>query len=302
MAPIAITPKLHLIPLDQKLTGYFSFIGAWLYQGEKTFLVDVGPTATIPTLFKALETLGVQKLDAILLTHIHLDHAGGIGHVAAQYPDAPIVCHKSGLKHLADPGRLWEGSLKTLGDTARAYEPMQPVPESRLNDAENFKAHGLEAFMTPGHASHHVSYLYDSCLFAGEAGGVMIKLPDNKFYLRPATPPRFFFETNVQSVDVLLGVSNEIMCYGHYGAVKNSQELLKAHRQQLFTWLDIIQKQAEKNDENDLVERCIETLLKEDPLLAAWDRIDHDIQERELFFLNNSVRGFLGYLETSEQA
>jgi len=299
MKPIAITPKLHLIPLDQKLTGYFSFIGSWLYQGEKTFLVDVGPAATVPDLLIALETLGVQKLDAILLTHIHLDHAGGIGHLSAHYPDAPIICHKSGLKHLSDPTRLWEGSLKTLGDTARAYGPIQPVPEFRLNDAEEFIASGLETFMTPGHAAHHVSYLYNSCLFAGEAGGVFIAISDNRFYLRPATPPRFFLETNMQSVDVLLKVPHEIMCYGHFGATRDSQKLLEAHRQQLFRWADVIRKHVKRDSESDLVERCVEALLKEDPLMEAWDRLDPAVQQRELFFLKNSVRGFLGYLETS---
>jgi integrase len=107
MAAIEISPDLHLIPLDQKLTGFVSFIGAWLYQGDKTFLVDVGPAATIPDLLTALETLRIRKLDAILLTHIHIDHAGGIGHLAAQYPDTPIICHKSGIKHLADPSKQW---------------------------------------------------------------------------------------------------------------------------------------------------------------------------------------------------
>ncbi len=118
---IEIAPKLSLIPLDQDIPGFGSFIGSWLYKGEKTFLVDVGPAATVPLLINALDSLGVKSLDAILLTHIHIDHAGGIGDLASRFPDTPVVCHGSGIPHLRDPSRLWQGSVKTLGDVATGY-------------------------------------------------------------------------------------------------------------------------------------------------------------------------------------
>ena len=79
-----LAKNLWLIPLNYKLTGFTSFIGAWLYKGEKTFVVDVGPAATVPVLLKALDELGVRRLDAVLLTHIHIDHAGGIGDFVSQ--------------------------------------------------------------------------------------------------------------------------------------------------------------------------------------------------------------------------
>lgn len=295
---IEITKNIYLIPLDQNLPGFKSFIASWLYKGEKTFLVDVGPAATVPVLLKALETLGVKSLDAVLLTHIHIDHAGGIGDFSSRFPDTPIVCHKSAFPHLKDPSRLWEGSLKTLGATAEAYGPIQPVPESLLCDAAQFRGCGVTPFLTPGHAVHHVSYLFGDCLFGGEAGGVFTEFPDGSFYLRPATPPRFFLETSVQSIETLLQVPHKLFCYGHFGVTKKTPELLEAHKRQLFKWADIIREQMRTAEPGaDILESCTEALLQKDPLLARWRQMSSEVQKRERTFFYNSIRGFIGYLK-----
>jgi len=300
---IEITSELCLIPLAQDLPGFTSFIGSWLYKGEKKFLVDVGPASTVPKLLNALEIMGVQRLDAVLLTHIHIDHAGGAGDFVSYFPDTPILCHSSGIPHLEDPSRLWKGSLKTLGETARAYGPIQPVPPGLLHEAEaghGFhlgSGHEIMPFLTPGHASHHVSYLFDDYLFAGESGGVFCDLPDGRFYLRPATPPRFFMETSIRSIDTLSTVPHKIFCYGHFGMTRNSPQMLETHRRQLFKWADVIREQMRADDGTELVERCMESLLKEDPLLAGWHRMAPDVQKRERTFLHNSIRGFVGYLK-----
>lgn len=299
---IKVTPKLWLIPLKQDLPGFDSFISSWVYKGEKTFLVDVGPSATVPLLLEALKSLEVNHLDAVLLTHIHIDHAGGAGDLASHFPDTPILCHKSGIRHMEEPTRLWEGSLKTLGKTAEAYGPIRPVPQGLLQDAaQPFKLGGeqeIVSFLTPGHAPHHVSYLFDSCLFAGEAGGVFAELPDSGFYLRPATPPRFFLETSVQSIDALMDVPHDLYCYGHFGATKETPRVLEANKQQLIQWADVIREQLKAGDE-DILERCTVVLLEKDPLLAGWSKLEPDIQKRERGFLHNAIRGFLGYIRDS---
>jgi glyoxylase-like metal-dependent hydrolase (beta-lactamase superfamily II) len=291
--------NLALIPLPQDLPGFDTFISAWLVTGERTYLVDPGPAVTIQKLVAALRALDIHHLDAILLTHIHIDHSGGIGDLVTHFPDTPVVCHPKAVEHLVDPARLWAGSVKTLGATARAYGPISPVPADRVVSVEALSERDIDIIPTPGHAGHHVSYLINDTLFAGEAGGVYRELPDG-FYLRPATPPKFYLETSLESITALEQVDCRRMCYGHFGLTRTPAKLLKAHRRQLTWWAATIMKLIGEAEIPDPVQACLEALIKEDPLLSGWPQLSRPAQQRELSFMANSVRGFLGYLQNSQ--
>ncbi len=297
MNAIKIAQDLHLIPLDQDIRGFTDFIGVWLYQGEKTFLIDVGPAATVPHLLTILDHLKATRLDAILLTHIHLDHAGGIGDMAGAFPDTPICCHSAAMPHLADPARLWEGSLKTLGDTARAYGPIGPVPSRQLVDATVSPWRQVHPILTPGHAPHHVSYQIAPHLFAGETGGVFRSIDGHPAYLRPATPPRFFLDTALKSIDTLIDLKPETICYGHFGIRQEGTAMLKRHREQLIRWEGIIEGVMRDHRGEDPAEACLKALFREDPLLSSFSHLSDAEQERERFFLTNSIKGYVGYIE-----
>ena len=296
MDPVEVAPQLYLIPLDQNLPGFTAFIGAWIFKGRHTFLVDVGPAATIPKLMKSINALEVRHLDAIFLTHIHIDHAGGIGDLVAHFPDTPVVCHESGIRHLTDPTRLWEGSLKTLGRTAEAYGPIRPVAGNLLYDAAQYRQQDVEPILTPGHAPHHVSFLLRPYLFAGEAGGVFIDLGGQDFYLRPATPPKFYLETYLQSIDTLLAKKPTTICYGHYGISKDAVGMLTIHREQMLLWKTIIAEEFERVGARDFLEACMARLISEDPCLKGLAQMDAAVQDREKGFMQNSIKGFAGYL------
>ncbi len=294
-----ITDDLYLITLFPPINGFNDFISAWLYKGDTTFLVDVGPSVTSGGLIDALQSLSIDRLDYILLTHIHIDHAGGIGDISSCFPEAPIICHEKGIPHLADPTRLWEGSVKTLGDTGRAYGPIKPVPLKRLFPVNQLPLNDIKPIITPGHSPHHVSYLADEYLFAGETGGVFLRLPSGEEYLRPATPPKFFMETYLQSIDTLLNITPSKICYGHFGISNNALEQLNKHREQLLMWYEIISDEMTNFNDDGFIENCIQRLLDEDPLLKHFSKLDKAVQEREHGFMRNGINGFAGYLKTS---
>lgn len=292
---------LTLIPLPQKMPGFDRFITAWLIGGERTYLIDPGPAVTIGLLASILADLGVRGLDAILLTHIHIDHSGGIGDLVARYPDTPVVCHARAVEHLVDPARLWAGSVATLGDTARAYGPITPVPVRQVVPVEQLDETGVTVIPTPGHAVHHVSYLIAETLFAGEACGVYRELPDG-YYLRPATPPEFYLETSLASIQALEEVPCQRMCFGHFGLTREPARLLRAHRRQLQFWAAELARLGPATDGTNQVETCRTALLQQDPQLAGFKQFSKTDQQRELSFMANSIRGFLGYLQKSETA
>ena len=288
--------NLFLITLPPVAPGFEKFIGAWLYKGEITFIVDVGTSSTADALLNALAEAGVERLDYIFLTHIHIDHAGAIGEIAAHFSGTPVICHKDGIPHLADPEKLWKGTKNTLGSIADAYGPVKPVPYDRLVDALLLDNCPVIPVVTPGHSIHHISYIYNDYLFAGEAGGVYYLLPAGRVYMRPATPPKFFYDLAFESIDTLISKSPGKICYGHLGLKENAVLMLKAHKKQLYLWENIIRNEMNKFRNDDLVSRCINTLLKKDALLTGFYQMEEDAKEREKIFLTNSIKGFVDYI------
>ncbi|GAB6274786.1 MAG: MBL fold metallo-hydrolase [Peptococcaceae bacterium] len=286
------------VDLPQDMTGFRKFISSWVVlTKDYNFLVDAGPSSTIPVLIKKLEILGVNSIDYIFLTHIHLDHAGGIGHLIEHFPKLKVVAHKKSIPHLLNPVFIWEGSKKTLGEVAVKYGEIKPVP---LKSLVNEPGDAVKIIDTPGHAAHHLSFQFQDILFAGEAGGVYLGgLDENEFYLRPATPPRFFFETANSSLEKLMALNAEKICYGHYGFARDANKMLNFYRNQIFLWKDIIKtvidESVHKSDE-EVALLSFKKLLKEDRIFARYLKLDKDIQQRERYFVLNSIKGFLGCL------
>jgi glyoxylase-like metal-dependent hydrolase (beta-lactamase superfamily II) len=293
----AVSKDLFLITLPPPMPGFDDFIGCWLYRGKKSFIIDPGPTVTSEALAGALKRLKINHLDYILLTHIHIDHAGGVGTFAAHFPDSPIICHKAGIPHLVDPSRLWEGSVKTLGEKAKAYGLIKPVSANRFIPADQFMSDMVTPVFTPGHSPHHVSYLTKEYMFAGEAGGVFLSVNSSYEYLRPATPPKFFLEISTESIDTLIEKNPVNICYAHHGIKGNAVNMLNKHLNQLLRWKKIIGKEIE-NSKGDFLTSCFNRLLKEDPLLAGFSHMAPSVQKREQGFIINSIKGYEGYLES----
>jgi len=288
---------LFLVDLDQEIEGFRQFISAWVYQGHKrTILIDPGPASTIPILKEALRELRVNWLDYILLTHVHIDHAGGTGLLMSQYPEARVACHPKGIPHMINPEKLWQGSLNVLGKVAETYGSIVPIRENLISYPEQIEKGSLkvEIFETPGHAPHHLSYLVDGVLFAGEVAGVNITMEDD-FYLRIATPPKFIYEVYKKSLYKASNLDCDKICFGHYDMREDVQNVFGRAKDQLELWMETTRRHFEKNKKTN-AEEVFSELLETDRCIQAFQKLEKDIQKREEYFSLNSINGMLDYL------
>jgi glyoxylase-like metal-dependent hydrolase (beta-lactamase superfamily II) len=285
-----------LIEIKQKLPGFNQFIGSWLYRGDINFVVDVGPANSVFRLIDALTEMKIENIDYIFLTHIHIDHSGGLTRFLKHFPMAKDLCHEKGIKHLVNPDRLWESSAKILGEISEIYGPLSPVEEKYFISQHNTFDKDIVVIDTPGHASHHLSFVYNGNLFVGEAGGNYLRV-QGKDYLRPATPPIFHLTTFLSSIEKLIQLEDMQICYAHFGKANSSHEMLKRSRDQILNWEKIIRREL-LSDSNDLIERCVKSLLSEDPELNAFQHLESNVQKREIFFIQNSIKGYLQYLQS----
>ncbi len=289
--------RLHCIDLDQPaLPGFRRFISSWVYRGEGcSLLVDPGPRSTIPQLLAALHRLGVRQLDYILLTHIHIDHAGGTGALLREFPGAQVVCHPEGARHLVAPEQLWQGSKQVLGTVmAEIYGEIEPVPADRIGFAEAVGATGVRAFLTPGHAQHHCCYLLDDLLFGGEVAGVRCEVPEG-LYLRPATPPRFILPVALASIERMLALAPRRMVFAHHGLVEQACEHLDIGRRQLMLWVRGAAATAALTDQ-EREDAFFSWLQERDEIYRNIRQLPADIFARERIFLGNTLRGMSEYV------
>lgn len=283
-----ISPPEQIDLAIPKLPGFSEFIGCWCGQVESGFfLVDPGPTSTIGEVVTYLEERAISSLSAILLTHIHVDHAGGIGTLAALYPETPIICPARSIPHLVDPTRLEQSSRTVLGSLMDHYGPIKPVPKTSLVAAET--SH-WGAIPTPGHSPDHTAYFIDGYLFCGEALGV-ICTPQSQTYRRPATPPRFEKSPYLDSISKLEEHNPHTLCFGHFGSLSSSSTIFAESRAQIDRWTDIIAQDPTASDE-----AIIAQLLERDPLFSEFQKLVQPLQEREKIFVKNSIAGIRGYV------
>ncbi len=288
-----IEDNLYLIDLPQKLRGFRKFISSWVYRGEFNVVVDPGPKSTINSLVEALKKLEIKKVDYVLLTHIHIDHAGGVGEFLKHF-NSKVLVNEKGKKHLINPKKLWEGSLKVLGDIAKAYGGITPVPESAFVD----KIEGIEKIDTPGHAPHHSSYVIDDYLFVGEAFGVFHQIR-NEIYQRPATPPKFILEIAENSIENLESLGKKKVCFGHFGIYDNSLDIAKYSKKQLRNWIHQIFDEVSEGEKSfdEIAEKVKNSLLEKDVRFSNYRLLEEDIKEREDYFIKNSIMGMFEYVK-----
>jgi glyoxylase-like metal-dependent hydrolase (beta-lactamase superfamily II) len=222
--PARVIDLLHL--------GRERVIGCW--QVDQV-LIDPGPTSCLETL---LEGLGGERPRALLLTHIHLDHAGATGSLLERWPDLDVYVHEVGVPHMVDPSRLVKSASRLYGeDMDRLWGEMLPVPEERitaLQGGERLLDGAFEVAYTPGHASHHVSYLHDGTAYVGDVGGV--RVVEGGPAIPPTPPPDIDVEAWQRSIEQIRSWAPERLAITHFGESTEVEDQLSQVSRRLEDW------------------------------------------------------------------
>ena len=225
--------------IDLMHLGRDRVIGCWQV-GD--VLVDPGPSSCLPTLLAAL---GDERPRALLLTHIHLDHAGVSGALVERWPELEVYVHERGAAHMVDPSRLLASARKLYGeDMDRLWGEMLPVPERNLTvlqGGEKLLGDRFEVAHTPGHASHHVCYLHDGTAFVGDAGGV--RIPPSSFTIPPTPPPDIDIEAWHESLERVAAWKPERLAATHFGSHSNVEPHLAEVGRRLDEWAERVRLQ-----------------------------------------------------------
>jgi glyoxylase-like metal-dependent hydrolase (beta-lactamase superfamily II) len=226
-------------PIDLHHLGREKVICCWDAGGV---LIDPGPQSCEETL---LEALGGERPKALLLTHIHFDHAGAAGALVRRWPDLPVYVHERGARHIAHPERLVASATRLYGeaDMGRLWGDVIPVPEENLRvlvGGESGVEGGFRVTYTPGHASHHVSYLHEDSgwAFVGDVAGVRVAPSD--FVMAPTPPPDIDVEAWERSIDAVAAWQPERLGLTHFGEAEDPEAQLAACREALHVQCELV--------------------------------------------------------------
>ena len=273
--------------IDLNWTGRPRSIAALLIESGNTLaVVDPGPESTLETLRARLRERGhdFKSLDFLLLTHIHLDHAGATGALVRENPALKVYVHEFGATHMVDPSRLLASAGRLYGgELLPLYGECQPVPEANLISLEGGERIrigelDLEVFYTPGHASHHVTYWdrKSGTAFVGDTAGIRI---EGEAFLLPATPPPDIeLEIWLRSLDLIASWKPERLFLTHFGFIEDSSEHIDQYKQRLADWVALTRKLLESGVETTEAERLfVDSIASEIKAALPHAAADHYI-------------------------
>jgi len=295
----------NLFMVELETGGFKNLICSYVIKGRKPFLVESGPANSIQNLLTALEQLDVKVEDVefVAITHVHLDHSGGVGTLLKSLPNAKVIVHPRGMPHLIDPERLWPSSRKVLGFVSDIFGKPEPVPKDRVIPVTEGSfdlgcGAKLTVFETIGHASHNLSFQesFNGGVFPGDAAGTY--LPEFDVVV-PTTPPPFYLDAALASLDKLISLKPTVLYFSHFGKALNAKQLLEDYKIQIQLWAEIAEEGVKKNWS---FEQIRDRIIVEDNVMGLIKDfvMSHRIYSKTV--LENCVKGFIEFAKQKQSS
>jgi len=297
--------------VDTGMYGTPKYGAVYCIDAAEPALVDTGIGTNYEYIEGLLDEVGVDREAPlhILATHVHLDHAGGAGFLAEDYPNADVYVHEIGAPHLADPSRLVKGTKNAVGEQWEYYVDPKPVPEDRIVELSGGETldlgdRELDVHHAPGHAPHQVIFHdpEDEAVYAADAAGIYVPQVDQ---VEPTSPPsNFDLEQVVADAERIKSLDPEVLCYAHYGpaggesggvggpdARADAQVYLDEYIDVIQAWVDDIEAVWRENADDTAV---VEHFAERAPMEGVWG------EQKASAETAMNVRGVLRYLKTRE--
>lgn len=292
--PVETGDCTDLFYVDTGMYDTTEYGAVYILAGERSAVIDTGIGQRHGLILDALESVDIapEELDIIAPTHVHLDHAGGAGYLARDCPNATVVIHERGARHLIDPSRLIEGTKAAVGDQWQFYGDPLPVPDDRIRSLTDGATidlgdHQLHTHHAPGHASHQVVFEdpANDAVFTADAAGIYVPTIDT--VLETSPPSEFDLEQCLLDIELLEDLDPETLLYAHYGPAPTADRLSE-YADVLTDWVGTVEaKRREAENDGAVVEHFAETT----PMVDVWG------EQKARAEAGMNTRGVIQYLD-----
>jgi glyoxylase-like metal-dependent hydrolase (beta-lactamase superfamily II) len=296
-----VAENVYLIDAEEAFIP--NLTAAYFVNGDRKALIDTGPPSSATAILEAIGLLGVdlKEVSHIVVTHIHLDHAGGAGALVKEMPHAKVLVHPKGAKHLINPTKLMDSNVQVMGkEVVARYGSMAAIEPEKVEAVDDgvvielSSQQRLKVVYTPGHANHHLS-LYDERnkgLFTGDAVGMYFS---DEFLLPEAVPYDFNLRLALESIEKLKELPLEILYFSHFGTSKRPDAMLQMARDSLRFWSSLVY-QTRNDAPRNIAEKMKETIfapISNQPELVQQYVAQYSFHIEKL--LPVAVAGYLDY-------
>ncbi|WNS79311.1 MBL fold metallo-hydrolase [Domibacillus sp. DTU_2020_1001157_1_SI_ALB_TIR_016] len=302
---MAVSLGFDLSLIDLHDSGFEERTSCYVFHEPKKAIIETSASPSIPFLLEGLKELHIQpeEIDYVIVTHIHLDHTGGAGLFLQSCPNAKLVVHPKGARHLADPSRLIASAKMVYGEAFdELFDPIVPVPKERIIQMEDggeldLGGRILRFLHTPGHANHHFSIWDEKSagMFTGDTAGIQyaqLKNKETELFMPTTSPNQFDPHLMKQSIDKMMAFHPQRFFFSHYGM--NDQPKQAANM--VLDWLDVYMQILKKSSTVEEIETVLMQKVREQ-LERDGVENDHPVYELLAIDLNVSAQGMIHYKE-----